>query len=97
MTRVDLFQVVKIKKLKDFGTIMQTVGVNPESQGCEICKPAIASILSSLYNEHIMKPQHHGLQDTNDRSEFQFSLVYRVRCLEYDLDKSDQPLKSWTI
>lgn len=67
MSRVDLFQVVKIKKLKDFRAIMETVGVNPESQGCEICKPAIASILSSLYNEHIMKPEHHGLQDTNDR------------------------------
>lgn len=67
MSRVDLFQVVKIRKFKDFRAIMETVGVNPESQGCEICKPAIASILSSLYNEHIMKPEHHGLQDTNDR------------------------------
>lgn len=64
---MDLFAVVKIKKLKDFNSIMEVVGVGHFAQGCEICKPAIASILSSLYNELIMKPQHHGLQETNDR------------------------------
>jgi nitrite reductase (NAD(P)H) len=66
MSRIDLFQVVKIKRLRDFRTIMDTVGL-PGSVGCELCKPAVASILSSLYNEHIMKPEHHGSQDTNDR------------------------------
>ena len=45
---------------------MDTVGV-PGAQGCEICKPAIASILASTYNEHVMKPQHHALQETNDK------------------------------
>lgn len=67
MSRVDLFQVVKIKNLRDFNTIMNVAGV-PGAQGCEICKPAIASILASLFNENIMKPKHHALQDTNDRS-----------------------------
>ena len=33
--------------------------------GCEICKPAVASILASLYNELIL--DHDTLQDTNDR------------------------------
>ena len=41
MSRIDLFQVCKVKKLKDFNTIMDTIGV-PKAQGCEICKPAIA-------------------------------------------------------
>jgi nitrite reductase (NAD(P)H) len=67
MSRMDLLHVVKVKKLKDFRSIMDTVGVGNGSQGCEICKPAIGSILSSLYNEHIMAPKHHGNQDTNDR------------------------------
>ncbi|SGY20621.1 BQ5605_C016g08108 [Microbotryum silenes-dioicae] len=67
MGRTDLFQVVKIKQLRDFATIIATVGAGKDRQGCEICKPAVASILSSLYNEHVMLPQHHGLQDTNDR------------------------------
>ena len=50
----------RIKKLKTSAEIMATVGVNPESLGCETCKPAIGSILSSLYNEHIMAPAHLG-------------------------------------
>ncbi|WVQ96928.1 nitrite reductase [NAD(P)H], large subunit [Kwoniella sp. CBS 9459] len=66
LSRQDLFQVVKIKKLRDFATIMTTLGI-PGSIGCEVCKPAVASILSSLYNEHVMKPEHHHNQDTNDR------------------------------
>src|SRR5262249_18849367 len=32
--------------------------------GCEICKPAAASILASLWNDNIM--DHATLQDTND-------------------------------
>ena len=67
MSRIDLFQVCKVKKLKDFNTIMATIGIGHNSQGCEICKPAIGSVLASLYNENIMLPKHHGLQDTNDR------------------------------
>lgn len=35
--------------------------------GCEVCKPAIASILASLWNEHILNPKLRPLQDTNDR------------------------------
>ncbi|KAJ6571761.1 NADPH nitrite reductase [Mycena capillaripes] len=67
MSRADLFAVVRVKKLRDFTEIMQNSGVNKNSLGCEICKPAIGSILSSLYNEHIMSPAHHQNQDTNDR------------------------------
>ncbi|KAG6812575.1 hypothetical protein H0H93_013791, partial [Arthromyces matolae] len=67
MSRTDLFSVIKVKSLRSFPEIMEAIGVNPSSIGCEICKPAIASILSSLYNEHVMKPTHHQNQDTNDR------------------------------
>jgi len=67
MSRADLFSVVKVKRLKDFFEIMSTCGVKKDALGCEICKPAIGSILSSLYNEHVMSPVHHQNQDTNDR------------------------------
>lgn len=67
MSRADLFQIVKVKRLRDHRSIMRTVSTGADSIGCEVCKPAIASILASLYNEHVMKPRHHGLQDTNDR------------------------------
>ena len=48
MSRADLFSVVKVKRLKDFFEIMSTCGVKEDALGCEICKPAIGSILSSL-------------------------------------------------
>src|SRR5205807_359003 len=34
---------------------------------CDICKPAVASILASLGNGHILEGEQAGLQDTNDR------------------------------
>ena len=36
--------------------------------GCEICKPAVASILASIYNGVIIDDTRDQLQDTNDRS-----------------------------
>lgn len=51
---------IRIKKLKTYPEIMSSVGVNKDAVGCEVCKPAIGSILSSLYNEHIMEKVHHA-------------------------------------
>jgi nitrite reductase (NAD(P)H) len=67
MNRADLMVAVKIKKVKDFRAVMDSIGVGNGSQGCEVCKPAIASVLGSIYGEHVMEPKHHGNQDTNDR------------------------------
>ncbi|KAF8804920.1 nitrite reductase [Phlegmacium glaucopus] len=67
MPRADLFSVIKVKKLRTFTEIMSAVGIDKGAIGCEICKPAVGSILSSLYNEPIMGPEHHQNQDTNDR------------------------------
>jgi nitrite reductase (NADH) large subunit len=36
--------------------------------GCEICKPAVGSILASLYNGVILDEGRDALQDTNDRA-----------------------------
>ncbi|KAH9855728.1 nitrite reductase [Lenzites betulinus] len=93
MSRADLFNVVKIKKLKTMATIMEAAGTNPRALGCEICKPAVGSILSSLWNEHIMDPAHHANQDTNDRylANIQrngtFSVIPRVPAGEITPDK----------
>ena len=46
---------------------MREAGKDPESFGCEVCKPTLGSILASLYNGHIMDKPLHGLQDTNDK------------------------------
>src|SRR5256885_2050317 len=46
---------------------MNESGKNPDSLGCEVCKPTVGSILASLFNKHIMDMPLHGLQDTNDK------------------------------
>lgn len=61
-TRQELFQIVKIKEIRSFEELVRSHG---RGQGCEICKPAVASILASLWNDNIM--DHATLQDTNDR------------------------------
>src|ERR1700691_5638489 len=48
MSRADIFNIVRVKKLRNFTQIMHELGVSKDSIGCEICKPAIGSILSSL-------------------------------------------------
>ncbi|ORY78544.1 hypothetical protein BCR37DRAFT_382185 [Protomyces lactucae-debilis] len=66
-SRADLFNVVRVKKLESFDAIMRAYGKRPDALGCEICKPCIASILSSLFNPLIRNHEVNHLQDTNDR------------------------------
>ncbi|KAL8970353.1 MAG: hypothetical protein Q9197_003848 [Variospora fuerteventurae] len=66
-SRADLFNIIYVKKLKNFSEVMKECGKEPESLGCEVCKPTLGSILASLYNQHIMDKPLHGLQDTNDQ------------------------------
>jgi len=66
-SRADLYNIVYVKKLQDFGQIMQECGKDKDSMGCEVCKPAVASILASMFNKHILEKPLHGLQETNDK------------------------------
>jgi nitrite reductase (NADH) large subunit len=61
-TRQELFEIVKIKRIQSFDELIRSHG---RGQGCEICKPAVASILAALWNENIVR--HTTIQDTNDR------------------------------
>ena len=64
LSRTELFAIAKAKNLRTFGEIIAHCG---RGHGCEICKPAVTSILASLWNEDIQQPEHATLQDTNDR------------------------------
>jgi nitrite reductase (NAD(P)H) len=64
---VDLYNIIAVKQIETFEAVMQEAGNNPGSLGCEVCKPTVASILASLFNEHVMSKRQHHLQDTNDR------------------------------
>lgn len=66
-SRADLFNIIHVKKLRTFQQIMAACGRVSDSLGCEVCKPALGSILASLYNEHIIDKPLHGLQDSNDK------------------------------
>jgi len=63
-SRTEIFALIKAKRLETFDAILSEYGTG---DGCEICKPALTSILAALWNEHILKPEHQTLQDSNDR------------------------------
>jgi nitrite reductase (NADH) large subunit len=63
-SRQELFHLVKINSIKSFDELITQHG---RGRGCDICKPATASIFASCWNEMILKPKHAPLQDTNDR------------------------------
>jgi nitrite reductase (NADH) large subunit len=62
-SRQELFHLVKLNGIRTFDDLVAKHG---SGRGCEICKPAVASILASCWNEMILKPKHAPLQDTND-------------------------------
>ncbi|KAI0103040.1 nitrite reductase [Nemania sp. FL0031] len=66
-SRADLYNIIMVKQLKTLAEVMREAGNDRESDGCETCKPAVASIFASLWNKHIMSKPLHGLQETNDR------------------------------
>jgi nitrite reductase (NADH) large subunit len=80
-SRQELFHLVKIGSLRTFDQIISKLG---RGRGCDICKPAVASILASCWNEMVLKPQHAPLQDTNDhflanlQKDGTYSIVPRV-------------------
>lgn len=65
-SRADLFNIVYVKKLETFPEVMKQCGTDPESSGCEACKPAIGSIFASLRNKHVLDTDTRMLQDTSE-------------------------------
>ncbi len=63
-SRQELYDLVKLKNLHSFDEVLDTLGAG---DGCETCRPAVSSILASLWNELIVKKDSATSQDTNDR------------------------------
>lgn len=61
-SRQELFQIIKINRLESFDAVLASHG---KGAGCEVCRPAVASILASTWNDPILN--HANIQDTNDR------------------------------
>jgi nitrite reductase (NADH) large subunit len=61
-TRQELFDLIKIHDVRNYADALAHWG---KGDGCEVCKPAVASILASLWNEPVLKQA--VIQDSNDR------------------------------
>ncbi len=61
-TRAELFWIVKVEKIRSFDALLDGHGTG---DGCEVCRPVVASILAATWNEPIL--EHSAIQDTNDR------------------------------
>jgi nitrite reductase (NADH) large subunit len=89
-SRQELADIVRIKQIKSFDDLLDNHG---HGLGCDICKPAVASILAGFWNEYVLDKKHIGLQDTNDiflgnmQKDGTYSIVPRVAGGEITPDK----------
>jgi nitrite reductase (NADH) large subunit len=63
LTRQELFDLVAVHGYRRFDDIVEAHG---RGRGCDVCKPAVASILASQFNGHVLGEDTRSLQDTND-------------------------------
>jgi nitrite reductase (NADH) large subunit len=63
MSRAELFDVVRVTGIRTFAEL---VGRHGTGTGCEVCKPAVASMFASLASGYILEGEQASLQDTND-------------------------------
>jgi nitrite reductase (NADH) large subunit len=89
-SRQELFHLVKVGQIRAFADL---IGKHGKGLGCDICKPAAASILASQWNEFVLKPDKAVLQDTNDyylaniQKDGTYSVVPRIAGGEITPDK----------
>ncbi len=63
-SRQEMFDLVKLHELKSYDEVLNKLG---KGDGCELCKPPVASIMASLWGEMILKKGNDTAQDSNDR------------------------------
>ncbi|MEJ1242003.1 nitrite reductase large subunit NirB [Chryseolinea sp. T2] len=61
-SRQELYDIISIKGIRTYDDLLEACG---KGDGCEICKPAVASLMASIWNETILSQA--TIQDTNDR------------------------------
>jgi nitrite reductase (NADH) large subunit len=89
-TRRELADLVRVKKIRTFAALLSEHGTG---HGCDICKPAVGSILASFWNDYVLQPDHVGLQDSNDaflgnlQKDGTYSVVPRIAGGEITPDK----------
>ena len=90
-TRQELYGIVRVEGIKTFDELLAKHGRG--HVGCDICKPAVGSILASCWNQPITDPALVPLQDTNDtfmanmQKNGTYSIVPRIAGGEITPDK----------
>ena len=80
-TRQELYHMVKVEGIRSFDALLEKHG---SGLGCDVCKPAVGSILASVWNDYILTQTNLPLQDTNDtylgnmQKDGTYSIVPRV-------------------
>ncbi|MFH8135846.1 nitrite reductase large subunit NirB [Pantoea osteomyelitidis] len=62
-SRQELYHLIRVEGIKTFSALLAKYG---QGYGCEVCKPTVASLIASCWNDYILQPQHTPLQDSND-------------------------------
>ncbi|MCT2587334.1 nitrite reductase large subunit NirB [Actinophytocola gossypii] len=62
-SRVELFEIVRTTGVRTFSDLVARHGTG---RGCDVCKPAVASMLASTGGGHVLDGEQAALQDTND-------------------------------
>jgi nitrite reductase (NADH) large subunit len=62
-SRQQLYHLVQVGGFETFDALLAAHG---RGLGCDVCKPAVASILASCHNRFVLEPQLAKLQDSND-------------------------------
>ncbi|WP_369379158.1 nitrite reductase large subunit NirB [Streptomyces sp. cg36] len=67
-TRQELYEIALALRVRGYRQLLDEHGRESArgGDGCEVCKPAVASILASLGGGHILDGEQAALQDTND-------------------------------
>ena len=62
-SRQELYDIIRISGIRTFSELLARHG---RGRGCEICKPAVASILATVNGQYILDGEGAAIQDTND-------------------------------
>jgi nitrite reductase (NADH) large subunit len=62
-SRQELYHLVRVGQIKRFDDLLARHG---KGLGCDLCKPAAASIFASCWNDFVLQPELASLQDSND-------------------------------
>lgn len=57
----DLYSLIRVHGIKTFDELLTEHGGS--GHGCEICKPTVASILASCWNDYVLKTELTPLQE----------------------------------